>query len=172
MDFQVFGNSLKIKSKKATLAVDPSSSTPKFDADAVLAASNSADLTRINNYRVVINSVGEYEVSGLKISGIRAGDDCIFVLSSDGAEAIVAKTSSLEKIAADKIGDYQIVVLNVDSSINQSIITAMEPRVIILYGENAKEGARVLGKEDQTPTSKISLSEDKLPEETNIVILG
>lgn len=173
MDIQVFEkDTLKIKIKKTTLAVDPKTPIQKFDADAVLVMDKTFDAKRINGFRVIIDQAGEYEVSGLKISGIKTDGDTMFVFNYDNTEMIVTKSSFLEKAEKDKIGDYQIIVINTDSVLNPSIVTAMEPRVVILYGENAKEGAKALGKENVTKSSKASVVENKLPEELEVIVLG
>ena len=173
MDFQLVGeNTLKIKIKKTTLALDPKSSVTKFDADAILILDKDFDASRINGSRIIINGVGEYEVSGLKISALKAEDDLLYELSLDTTSILVAKASSLEKISSDKLGDYMVALINVDSDLNQSKVTTIEPRLVILYGEKAKEGAKVLGKDDAPKSSKISISEDKLPEELEIMLLG
>lgn len=173
MDIQLFGkDTLKIKNKKATLAIDPKSSITKFEADAVLSMDKDFDDTRINDSRVTIDSVGEYEISGLKVSGLKSDIGVMYGLVSENSSALVAKASSLEKMSADKIGEYQVAVINVDSDLNQSVVTAMEPRLVILYGEKAKEGAKLLGKESVTSTSKVSVSDDKLPEELDVVLLS
>ncbi|HYM65227.1 MAG TPA: hypothetical protein VES68_01975 [Candidatus Sulfotelmatobacter sp.] len=173
MDFQIFDeSSLKIKIKKTTLALDPKPKTPKFDADAILVLDKDSDVSRINNPRVIINEVGEYEVSGLKISGFKSNEDVMYGLSIDTTNALVVKASSLGKVSADKLGDYKVAVINVDSDLDQTKVTAIEPSLIILYGEKAKDGAKALGKEDLVKTSKISVSEEKLPEELEIMLLG
>jgi hypothetical protein len=173
MDFQTFGeDTLKIKSKKVNLAIDPREKISKFDAEAVLLTEGVFDASRINDYRVIIDGPGEYEVSGLKISGIKSDGGIIYELISDNTNILVAKASVLEKIPTDKLDDYKIVVINVDSELNQSVIIAMEPRVVILYGQNKKEGAKKIGSESIPVSSKISLSEDKLPEELEVMLLG
>jgi hypothetical protein len=172
MDIQIFGpDSLKIKARKTTLAVNPKSSIQKFDADAVIVVDKDCDVNRINNFRVVIEAAGEYEVSGLKISGVKTETDLMFVLTSGNVATLVVKASSLEKASAEKIGEYEILIINADADLNQSLITAMEPKAVVLYGEKAKEGAKALGKEAAT-SSKITLSEDKLPEEMNVLLLA
>jgi len=172
MDIQIFGpNSLKIKSKKTTLAVNPKSPIQKFDADAVIVADSNCDVNRINNFRVVIDAAGEYEVSGLKISGVKTETDIIFVLTSGNIATLLAKASSLEKISSEKIGEYEILILDADADLNQTLITAMEPKAVILYGAKAREGAKALGKEAASASSKISLAEDKLPEEMDVLLL-
>ncbi len=173
MDIQILDkNSLKIKAKKTTLAVDPNLNVTKFDADAILVMDKNSVPKRINNSRFIIEGPGEYEISGLKVTGIKSSDDIFFALSFENVNAIIAKASSLEKVPTDKIGEYQIAIINVDSDLNQSLVTAMESRVIVLYGEKSKEGAKSLGKEEAPRSSKISIAEDKLPEEMNVMLLS
>lgn len=173
MDIQIVGeDSLKIKNKRTTLAIDPKTAIQKFDADAVLLTGKEGDANRITNYRVVITGPGEYEVSGLKIVGIPSEDELLFSLTSENVRTLVAKASSLKKISTDKIDDYQIVIVNADAEVSESAITAMEPRIVVVYGLKAKEAAKALGKEDITVSSKISFAEDKLPEETQVMVLG
>jgi hypothetical protein len=173
MDIQIFGaDSLKIKSKKTTLAIDPKSSIQKFEADAIILLDKNSDVTRINDFRVVIDAVGEYEINGLKISGTTSENDTIFTVTSENVPTLIAKASSLEKFSAEKIGDYKIVIINADSDLDQGRVTAMEPNMVILYGEKAKEIAKTLGKESASVSSKITLSEDKLPEEMDVMILA
>lgn len=173
MDIQIFDSStLKIKNKKTTLAFDPQKNISKFDAEAIILTGDSYDTSRINGSRVVIDGPGDYEISGLKISGKGFLKDIIYELSSDNTNVLVAKSSVLNKLSSDKVGDYSIVILNVDEDLNQTVVTAMEPRVVVLYGANAKEGAKILGSENSSTVSKFSVSEEKLPEELEVVILG
>jgi hypothetical protein len=173
MDIQIVGsNTLKLKTKKTTLAVDPLPAIQKFDADAIIVTNKDFSQERINNYRVIIDAEGEYEVSGLKISGISSEGDTIFTLNSENTPVLIAKASSLGKFSTEKIGEYKILILNADAELKESMITAMEPSVVVLYGEKAKEGAKALGKETAAASSKITLTEDKLPEETDVVILA
>jgi hypothetical protein len=173
MDIQIFGtDSLKIKSKKTTLAIDPKSSIQKFEADAIVLLNKNSDITRINDFRVVIDAAGEYEINGLKVSGVTSENDTIFTITSENVPTLIAKASSLEKISAEKVGEYKILIINADSDLNQGRVTAMEPNIVILYGEKAKEIAKTLGKESASVSSKITVSEDKLPEEMDVMILA
>jgi CO dehydrogenase nickel-insertion accessory protein CooC1 len=96
----------------------------------------------------------------------------MFVLTSGSVATLIAKASSLEKISAEKIGEYEILIIDADTDLNQGLVIAMEPKVVILYGEKAKEGAKKLGKEAAVTSSKIALAEDKLPEEMDVMLLG
>ena len=173
MDIQILNtDSLRLKIKKTTFAVDPKTNIAKFDAEAILVMDKSFDPTRVNNSRIIIEGPGEYEISGVKVSGIKSDGDTIYSLISDSVRILLAKASSLEKISKDKLLDYRIVIINADSFLNQTLITAMEPRIVILYAEKKKEGAKLLGKENAAIFPKISISEDKLPEELEVMILG
>jgi hypothetical protein len=111
-------------------------------------------------------------VSGLKIIATKVEDTLMFELISETADIIVASASSLSKLPTDKIKNYSAALINADAELPENVITAMEPRVIVIYGQNSKEAAKGMGKEDLTASSKVSFSEDKLPEETAIYLLS
>lgn len=164
-------NSIKIKSKRATVVIDPQKEISKTSADCVIVTNDSSDISRVSESRLLVEGPGEFEVGGLKITGISFGDKTAYVLNADGTEVLVIKASVVEKTTGVN-RDYPILILNADSSLNQSLITSLEPRLVILYGEKAKEGAKVLGRESVSVVSKYSFSEDKLSEEMEIVVLG
>ena len=62
-------------------------------------------------------------------------------------------------------------MINADAEVSESAVTAMEPSIVVLYGEKAREGAKALGKDSASASSKISVSEDKLPEEMDVMLL-
>ncbi len=164
--------SLRIKSKHTNFVVDPFEKLPKTTTDAVLILSHdNVDLSRVTDYRVVIKSPGEYEVGGIKISAIGMDGSTIYGLTVDNVDILLAKTSSVTKVS-EKLKEYQIAIFNVDSEINQTVVTALEPRVVILYGEKATDAAKALGKEDAQVLQKFSAAEDKLPEEMQVVVLS
>lgn len=165
-------SSLKLKIKKTNLVVNPSVKTPKIEADAIISTSSETDPSRVKDYRVLINSAGEYEVGGLKISGIQERGNLMFIFNSDGKEIAMANASTLSNIPQDKIRECAIALINADTEVPQNVITAMEPRAIILYGDKAKSAAQSLGKENSPSSSKVSIAEDKLPEETVVFLLS
>ncbi len=165
-------NCLKLKIKKTNLVINPSSKTPKTEADAVISTTANFDLDRVKDFRLAINSSGEYEVGGLKISAIKDGEGLTFVFNSDGKEIVWADASTLSKIQSDKVKECAIAIINADTEVPQNVITAMEPRAIILYGEKAKEAIQNLGKDNVSSSSKVSIVEEKLPEETVVYLLS
>lgn len=163
--------SLRIKSKHANFVVDPIDKIQKTSADAVIILSENYDTSKITDFRVVVKSAGEYEVGGVKISGIALSDSIVYYLSPENISVFLAKASSLEKISADKIGECQVAVINVDFALNQSVVTAMEPKTVILYGEKAEEAAKLLGKGDVESSQKYIIAQDKFPEEMQVILL-
>lgn len=168
---QLSENSLKLKIKKTNLVVNPTSKMPKTDADAIISTILDTDESRVKDHRVVINSSGEYEVGGLKISGIKEEGGLMFIFNSDGKEIAMVNASTLSKIPSDKVRECAIALINADMEVPENVITAMEPRAIILYGEKAALAAQSLGK-NVSASSKVTIAEDKLPEETAVYLLS
>lgn len=167
-------NSIKIKGKNASFVVDPASKMPKTNADAVIFLDDGEeyDISRVDDYRVVFKSQGEYEVGGIKISGQKSGNTFIYSLDIDNLGVLLGRTSALAK-NHQETKDYKVLILNVDSNIDQSLITSFEARLIILYGEGvSKESGKALGKGEAENVKKISVTSEKLPAEMQVVILG
>lgn len=165
-------NTLKIKGKKATIIVDPKKGLPKQTADGILIFDKgNFDPTRIDENRVVIDEPGEYEVGGIKISGITNGKGIFYSLNVDDLDMVLAKTSTLSKFS-DEITEPKVAIINVDSELDSASLAAIEPRVVVLYGEKAEAGIKALGKEGITRTKKFAQTPDKLPEEMQVIWLA
>lgn len=164
-------NSIKIKGKRATLIIDPSDKTPKTPADAILLLGRNGATQRAEGFRLVVNDDGEYEVGGIKITGVSSLNSGIFYnINVDNTQVILAKTSTIEKLT-DTANEAQIAILNVDSSLNEAIIAQLEAKVIVLYGEKSNEGLKALGKQDLSATRKITVGREKLPQEAETQIV-
>ena len=173
MDVSILSkNSIKIRSKHASFIVDPQSLGPKVSCDAViLLNNNNIDLSKVVDYRIVINGPGEYEISGAKVSCIKADLGFIYSLMVDGFSVILGSSSEIPKIKDDTFL-CQIAILNVDDELNSSLVTKLEPKIMILYGEDKEGAVKILGKENIPPIKKFTVVKDKLPEEMEVIILG
>jgi len=164
---------LKVKGKKASVIIDPNVSIAKTSADAVLLLSDASfDLKKVDEYRLIISAPGEYEIGGIKISGKNSESDLVYSLVLDKMEIIIGKAEAIGKLG-DKIKEHQIAILRVDGEFQESVITAIEPKIVALYGDNTSGGIKTLGKDNAVilKTKKLSTSEDKLPEEMEVVVL-
>lgn len=164
-------NVLRIKTKQSTLVIDPSTLLRvKTAADAVIGfAAEGLSLAKIEGHRVVIREAGEYEIGGMKISGIRIDKNLVFELRADGLTMLLAKAANIEAIK-DKADHCHILVLYADKICDASGITALEPDAVVVYGEKAADVAKALGKEGKT-VEKYTVAADKLPAEMEVVVL-
>lgn len=164
--------SVKIRGKNVSFVIDPTVKIQKFAADAVVFLKdieNKPAVERVTDYRVIIKGAGEYEVAGARILGIKSNGNFLYSFSIDNIGVFVARTSGLSK--SQETGDYNILILNVDSDFRDPMVTSFSPSVVILYGEKAADAVRVLGKES-SKSEKFSVVSDKLPLETQVVMLS
>jgi len=73
----------------------------------------------------------------------------------------------------DKAKEHEFAILNTDSVLSESIITIIEPRVVILYGDKIEESIKALSKDSSAiqRTKKYSIKDNQLPEEMEVVVL-
>ncbi len=163
--------SIKIRSKIANFVVDPSSNSPKTEADAIISLDGvDPNVSKISEFRVILTGPGEYEVKGVKISSTREGGGTVYKLSLDKMEIILSYASVLSKL--ENTTPAHIVVINADEVPSDKVITAIQPSVIVLYGAKAAEAAKTLKEGSAAPVNKFVTSFEKLPQEMEVVTLG
>lgn len=161
---------IKIKGKHATCLINPVDLHSKLSAACVLffeKISMPLDMKFFEKEPLIIQGSGEYEVGGIKTTGMKNGESSVYRIMIDGMDMLVAKTSLLGKI---KESEYKILLLEADTLADQSIITALDPNVIIFYGQYKEESAKAIGKEFGT-VSKFMMTRDKLPTDIQVLIL-
>ncbi|MBI2431228.1 MAG: hypothetical protein HYV39_04400 [Candidatus Levybacteria bacterium] len=158
--------SLKIKGKKASLVVDPQVIREKVEADGiVILTQEDFAAAKIEGARVVLRGPGEYEVSGIKISGVKVGGHLVYKLHVDGINIALTTGSATEGLK-DQLSDHHILILYADAAIDSSIVATLEPRVVLFYGQQAKDFVK-----DGVSTAKFFITKEKLPEKMETVIL-
>jgi len=161
-------SSLRIKSKQASIVVDPQDKSNILPT--VLLGINPKEAT-VAEAPVVINGPGEYETGGIKITGTRSEADMVYSIRADYVDILLGKMHSLDKMQ-HKLKEYNIVVVLCDSVISASFLTALASNVIMLYGEKAEETAQAFGKDNIKTMSKYSATIDKLPPEVETILLS
>jgi hypothetical protein len=173
MEVSILGSrSVKIKSKVATFAVTPIGLKSKVVADAVLLFEKGVgtkDLS-LENETLIINGPGEYEIKGVKLSGLGKAEIVAYTGRMDSIDLCIAKASMLSK-GKDVLGEYNMVIIEEDVLVDQSVFASLNASVIIVYGEKAAEHVKGLGKE-VLPVSKYVITRDKLPGEMEVILLG
>ncbi len=167
----LLGDSIKIKGKNASFVIDPAESMKKTSADGIIFLSDKKEegLTKAENFRVVVNGPGEYEVGGVRVLGTKAGTGFVYGLDVDNIGVFLIKASVMEN--APEIKDYDVLILDADKTVKSSLITFLTPSIVILYGENARAQAQLLGKQDVAAVPKFSISAEKLPGEMEVIVL-
>lgn len=161
-------NSLKIKGKTSAFVVDPAE---KNAFNAVLLLNKSLDEIKLDEEVVVIGGPGEYEVGGVKLTGVRSEADVFYSLNVEGVDVVVGKLSTLDKMQ-HKLKEHNIVVALCNEEANASFLTSLTSNVVIFYGEKAKEVAQGFGRENIQHLPKYTTTKEKLPQEVETVVLG
>lgn len=166
-------NCIKVKGKRASLVIDPSSALKaKLAADVVVLFNNKdLDVSKIEGSRAVIKGPGEYEIGGIKITGFMSGEDVVYTLLVDGVQIVVAKSQTVEKIK-EKVSGSQISLLLVTDTVDQSLLATLEPRIAVLYGDTVAEKTAGIDREIVTKSAKVTTTADKLPEKMEVVLLS
>lgn len=166
MDVSIIADDvIKIRSKKAAFIVDPKGSEKiKTQADAVIFLSDvlDFDLLKVEGARVNIRGAGEYEISGVKISGFMQGGDVFYIMQVDGMEVYLGKLDFLRK-PNENIKECSVAIVNVDNTFDASMLTALSPKVAILYGKGVPEKSATV--------QKFQITLEKMPQELEVVWL-
>lgn len=172
VDIAIIGKtSVKLKGKQASFVVDPSKEAQKTSSDAIilLDGRSNIDTSRVNDFRIIIEGPGGYEVGGVKISGASTPKGILYKLSIDGVAVIIGRATESK---TEGFNACQVAIVNADSDFNESFVTALEPKITVLYGDNKEGVAKTLGAITLPQVSKITIAKDKLPEKMEVAVLG
>lgn len=167
------GNALRIKGKNSSVVINPSKATGKTEAHSILVLDKDLDFSdgKVEGSRITFKGPGEYEVGGIKISATKVGEKLVARIDVDSVKVLVGSGEAIEKIQ-DKVEGSDLVVVNSDAKFNYSILTSLEPKVLIVYGDLKDEVSKSIGKTVSESTNKFSTTADKLPAELEYVLLG
>ncbi len=200
--------SFKLKGKNSSLVTDPYGDLagikfPKTDADIVTVSHQHGDhngVELVSGEPFVISGPGEYEVKGIKVSGVDSfhdtkrgserGKNTIFKIKVDDLQVCHLGDLGQDELTSEQIdalGDIDIVlvpcggVYTIDASAAAKIATSLEPKMVIpmhfkdpessLGIEGVDKFLKEMGKEKLEPLPKLVITKDKLPEELTVVLL-
>ena len=165
----VSSTSIRLKGKVVSFVVDPVSAKSKVQADAIVLLQDRATDALVEGSRLTMSGPGEYEISGVKITGIAGGESTSYFLTLDGVTVLLSKASTLK--GKESLRDVDVTVLLADEVADQAALTTVTSEVALFYGEKAAENAKALGKEPQV-MNKYVVTKDKLPAELEVVLLA
>lgn len=180
MEISVVPNdSIRIKGKKSSLLIDPSMLTTKTETDAVLFFNQNSnlDLKKVSGQRVLIAGPGDYEVGGIKISGVSQNKNIFYTLNVDGLSVLLATTEMIDRLK-DTIDGHTVCLLYANMPVDRSSVGTLSSRVVVMYGEKVLECMQIFSKSQSSQEalsykkiSKLSISPEKLPGEMEIMFL-
>lgn len=166
--------SVKIKGKLASFVVEPlANAKTKASADAVLFLQSDLQpiTSKAEEVRLFVSGPGEYEVAGVKISGVRVSEELLYSTRVDGIDICIGSSKGLQKVS-EKSKECQILVLQANGVVDLSAITNLAPKIVIVYGETTHEVLKALGKDtDLKAVQKFVTTAEKLPSEMEVVAL-
>lgn len=165
--------SVKIKSKLGTFAIDPLDTKGTLEADAVLFLNRTLKQQDINvaSPTVIINGPGEYEIKGVKFTGLGRGDTIAYTGKFDNVDTLIVKASSFNS-TKELTRDCNILLVEADVVIDQSMVALTNASIVVLYGEKSTESVAALGKEATIAVNKMIMTKDKLPTDMQVVVVG
>lgn len=216
MDIYWYGQAcFKLKGKNASVVIDPFDpdftglKLPKdLSGDVVLSTHEHKDH---NNVEVVTNpaggkpmifkQAGEYEVSGVVITGISSfhdnsngsqrGTNIIFHIMFDGLNLVHLGDLGQGKLTEEQIAqigqtDILLVpvgsIFTIDAKIALEIVSELEPKIIIPMHyktpglkfelDTVDNFLKEMGTENVAAIQKLSITKEKLPEEPQVVVLS
>jgi len=148
---------VRIKGKSATFAVNPQDSVA---ANAILLLRPDAEF--LSEESVILNGAGEYEIGGVKLTGIRNEKSVLYSMNIDGMEVVVG-TVALLSAMQHKLKEHNVVIVDCGEKVDASFLTSLAVNAVLFYGENADEVAQGFEKEKLQKLNKYSASLGKLP---------
>ncbi len=158
------------------------------------------NIAAVSGNPLVIAGPGEYEISGVSVVGVSSfhdssegaqrGQNTIYNILIDGINVVhlgdLGHLLSEEQLSQIDNTDILLVPVGgnytIDAEIAAKVVAQVEPRIVIPmhYG---LPGTKVeilgpepflkeMGAENVTPVPKLSITKDKLPEETAVVLLS
>jgi hypothetical protein len=159
-------SSLRIKGKNASFVVNPQSAS---SANAILSLIPGEEFA--SEESVVLNGAGEYEIGGVKITGMRNDKEVLYSMNLDGMEILIG-TVTLFSAMQHKLKEHNVVVVNCEETTDASFLTSLGVNAVLFYGENASVVAEGFEKEKLQKMNKYSASLGKLPSEMETVLLA
>ena len=194
-------SSFRIKGKAASIVTDPYDQEtvglkfPKVEADIVTASHDHKDhnaVSSVGGSPYIIKGPGEYEIKGIHIVGVSVfhdqkqgeeeGKNVMYQIIVDGVTLVHLGDlgHELTPEQSKEIGTCDILfipvggVTTIDPSMASEVAAQFEPKVIIpmhYKKEDLDRFLKEMGKEDVVSIPKLSITKDKLPEATDVIVL-
>ena len=190
VDVYFLGNSsFKIKGKAAQVLINPSGKLSDLGVDIALFTQKEQAPRAKGEKPFIIAGPGEYEIQGVNIIGtplfVENGEEktfksTVYQFLVDGISlAFLGEVSGkLSQRQIEVLGNVDILICEVENNPKASVevVAQLEPSIVLpmQQGEESGKGIGEFLKQIGTPAQtekKLSISKDKLPEETQVKLL-
>jgi len=149
---------------EANILIDP---MPKTFGDILLATNGYDKNIPVKGEPFVIDSPGEYEVKGVFVRGIPAGENTIYIMEAEDIKFchLGNLSQQLTDEQLEKIDTVDILMVS-DSDEAKKIIAQIEPKIVIpMDFSSAEKFLKTMGKPSVAPVDKLSIKAKDLPKE-------
>lgn len=186
MEIKFLGNNtIYIKGKKETVLVNPEGSNNKVNSRIIIYNQQKYEVLGTGNDRVSIIGPGEYEVGGVEVTGLAAGDNnTMYTVLIDGVMVgILGKlTEEINEKKADKVNGVDVLVADVSNKTGIGAKALLKlaktwgANYVIPVGYNSSNGdlATFLDESDNEgleAMESLKVDKDSLPEGMEVVVL-
>ena len=159
-------SAVRIKGKYASFVVNPTDTT---NANAALMLDPQTDYQ--SEEAVVLKGAGEYEIGGVKITGLRNDVGVVYSIHIDGMDVLVGTIGVLSAMH-QKLKEHNIVIVHCMEAADAAFLTSLAVNAVLFYGEKAQEVAQGFEKEKLQQMNKYSVSLGKLSNEVETILLS
>jgi hypothetical protein len=161
---------VKIRGKRSAIAINPTDKTVVYNA-ALLINNPSESSLKIHPDAVIIDGPGEYEVGGIKVTGIKNDADVVYTINVDQCDILIGNLKSIEKVHT-KLKDHHMILVHADEASDPAFLTSLSPNAVLVYGTQAESVLKSFGKDSTAKTNKYTTTVDKLPQEMETYLLA
>lgn len=161
---------IKVKGKAGSVGVNDAGKNP-YNAVILIGDMAAKNDVFSKDGALIINGPGEYEIAGIKISGVRNKSETVYSLNVDGVEVMVGTVGALSD-AQQKLKEHNIVCIATDVTADASFATSFASNAVLFFGSKADEVVHTFAKEGVKSLSKYQATLDRLPSEMETVLLA
>lgn len=161
-------SSLRLKGRYATLVVNPLEKSGIYQAGIVFHVDQNKG--KVHPEAVCVDGPGEYEIGGIKFSGIQYDGAVSYEFIIDDVSVLLIDGATLAKFH-QKLHDYDIVCVQVSPQIDPSLATNVANAVVLYFGDDTEQAMAKLIKEGASKANKFASTKDKLPSEVQQIVL-
>lgn len=158
---------LRIKGKNAVVMINPLDETVPHEATLYFPVKTSLKKATA----VPVNGPGEYEIGGIKISGIKNKEQTVYSVTVDGIDILTGDLQAISTLQ-HKLKEHNIVLIQTEDDLDASFVNGLATNAVMLYGTKAKEVLTKFAKEGLQEMGKFQTTKDKLPQEIQTIYLS